>query len=396
LNGFDAGTKSDRPHRSDGWGEPEPHRPIGPEGTEPGGGRRRGPSAWRKAGGATGAALLFLLTKGKTALLFLLKFGKPLITMAVTIGAYAMIYPWTFAVGLVALIFAHEMGHVLAAKRKGIPVSAPLFIPFLGAFIAMKRHPKDAAAEAFVAIGGPLLGSAAALVCCGIGWGTGHPVWMVLAYVGFFLNLFNLLPIPPLDGGRIVGAVSRWLWAAGAVLGPLVVWTTQNLLVLLIWLWFLWEMYKRFFRRGRAEEGAEPYAVEGSYRVAVPETLPDWYWAGETHQRELPYTFYCRMDGTHVIECFWEALSFRGGLEAGTPCLIRKVYVRKLSGPDADGMMNVILRAEGVRYESGRYYAVGARTRLVYGLLYGGLLAGLLAMLWLIEASGLPRPLAVV
>ncbi|MBE0341963.1 site-2 protease family protein, partial [Paenibacillus sp. 28ISP30-2] len=111
-----------------------------------------------------GSAAALLLLKGKS-LLALLKFGKfggVLISMAITIGTYAIIYPWGFAVGFVLLLFVHELGHVWAAKRKGLPVSAPLFIPFLGALITMKRHPLDAQTEAYVAMGGPFLGTVGA------------------------------------------------------------------------------------------------------------------------------------------------------------------------------------------------------------------------------------------
>lgn len=113
--------------------------------------------------GWLGSAGVLLLLKGKT-ILSLLKLGKiagPLISMMVSIWAYALISPWQFAVGFVALLFVHEIGHVIAAKRIGLPVSAPLFVPFMGALITMKKQPLDAREEAYVAFGGPILGALA-------------------------------------------------------------------------------------------------------------------------------------------------------------------------------------------------------------------------------------------
>ena len=120
-----------------------------------------------------------------------------------------------FAVGFVLLIFVHECGHLIAAKRIGLKVGAPVFIPFMGALIALKEAPRNAWIEAQVGIGGPILGTVGAAVCEGIYLLTGNPLFRALAYTGFFLNLFNLAPIGFLDGGRIVTALSPWLWLVG-------------------------------------------------------------------------------------------------------------------------------------------------------------------------------------
>lgn len=129
-----------------------------------------------------GSAAALLLLKGKSllALLKFSKFGGALISMAITIGTYAIIYPWGFAVGFVLLLFVHELGHVLAAKRKGLPVSAPLFIPFLGALITMKRQPLDAQTEAYVAMGGPLLGTVGAMAVYAGAYATDSPLLYAL------------------------------------------------------------------------------------------------------------------------------------------------------------------------------------------------------------------------
>src|SRR5262245_42010416 len=179
--------------------------------------------AWKKRLaflGPLGVAAIFVLGKLKF-LLPLLKFTKlgTLLTMLAAIWAYALFFGLPFAIGFVLLIFVHELGHGLVMQRLGIRAGAPVFIPFVGAVIAMKSLPRDAYVEALVAIGGPVLGSAGALACLVVAWLTGSPFWYALAYTGFMLNMFNLIPISPLDGGRIVGVVSRWLWLAGYAVG---------------------------------------------------------------------------------------------------------------------------------------------------------------------------------
>jgi hypothetical protein len=297
-----------------------------------------------------------------------------------------LLFPWTFALGFVVLLFIHEMGHVWVAKRKGLSVSAPIFIPFLGAMILLKRQPKDAVTEAAVALGGPALGSVAALLCLGIGFWTGSEVWYALAYVGAFVNLLNLLPLHPLDGGRIAVAVSRWLWVVGVVAVPLAIWYTGSFLFAILWIWFLWEMFRRFFGDRRT---GRPHYAEGVYRVPIDPALPSWFLSGEAHRRELPFTAYCRMDGIHVVEFWWEPLSFRGQLEFVRPCTIRSVRIVQVGRPDADGAATVRIRADGHTHEPENYYEVPTATRWRFGLAYGGLAAGLGWLMWWIQQSGL-------
>ncbi len=204
------------------------------------------PATWKKRLGVLGpigVVLIFVLGKLKF-LVPLLKFTKisTLLTMFVAIWAYAMFFGLPFAVGFVLLIFVHELGHGLVMQRLGIRAGAPVFIPFVGAVIAMKSLPRDAYAEALVGIGGPVLGSAGALVCLIVAWLSGSPLWYALAYTGFLINLFNLIPVSPLDGGRIVGVVSRWLWLAGYAVGIgafLVTWSPILALILLLGLFTL-------------------------------------------------------------------------------------------------------------------------------------------------------------
>src|ERR671936_2396292 len=135
--------------------------------------------------------------------------------MLVSVAAYSLIWGWRFALGFVLLLLIHEMGHVLQLRREGIKASAPMFIPFLGALVAMRELPKDAAAEARVGLAGPVLGTVGALGALGLYAATGNNLFRALAFMGFFLNLFNLAPVVPLDGGRAMAALSPWMWFAG-------------------------------------------------------------------------------------------------------------------------------------------------------------------------------------
>ena len=170
--------------------------------------------------GFLGASALFLFGKAKW-LFALLKFAKvgPLLSMLGTVWVYSMFFGWPFAAGFVLLIFIHEMGHAIALKQQGIPSGAPVFIPFVGAFIAMRGRPRDAFVEAIVGIGGPLLGTIGAAICLVAAHLTGIELLYALASVGFLLNLFNMIPISPLDGGRIAGAISRGFWVVGYAVG---------------------------------------------------------------------------------------------------------------------------------------------------------------------------------
>lgn len=184
------------------------------------------------------AILIFILMKFKF-LFILLKLGKfasTLISMLLMIVIYAEIYGWAFGLGFVLLLFIHEVGHYLSAKIVKLDVTLPIFIPFVGAAIRMKEEPKDAVTEAKVAIGGPLLGSFGALICLVLYFLIQENFLAALAYSGFILNLFNLIPLHPLDGGRVVSAVSPKLWLIGIPIGviALVKFFNPILLILLV------------------------------------------------------------------------------------------------------------------------------------------------------------------
>jgi Zn-dependent protease len=184
----------------------------------------------------------------------LVKFGgvlfkaKFFFSIFVSAAFYVWYGGWWFGIGLIVLLFVHEMGHVLEAKRQGLPVSAPLFIPFFGAMITMRQMPQDAWNEAKVAVAGPLVGSAGAAALWIAGEAAGSNHLQALAFLGFLINLFNLLPVVPLDGGRIVAALHPALWVVGflGLVGITVVFPNPLLIIILVIsgmeLWNRWQM----------------------------------------------------------------------------------------------------------------------------------------------------------
>ncbi len=239
--------------------EPLPGAPVENEPIHPGSGRDQG--LLKRLGGiAAGAGLLLakLGTKAKLVLVALpkLKLFTTSASMLVSVVAYQLIFGWPFAVGFVLLLLLHEMGHVIQLRREGVEASAPMFIPFLGAVISAKSLGKDAAAEARVGLAGPILGSVATLVPLGLWLATGEDLWRALAYIGFFLNLFNLLPVLPLDGGRAMAALSPWVWSVG--FAGLIVLTLffPNPILLLVLLFGGLESWRRWKARKTPEARA--------------------------------------------------------------------------------------------------------------------------------------------
>ena len=191
------------------------------------------------------------------AVLFKAKF---LFSIFVSFGVYLWIGGIWFAVGLIVLLFVHEMGHVIEAKRQGLPVSAPMFIPLLGAMITLKEFPRDAWHEARLALAGPIVGSLGAAAIYLLGVAEDSNRLKAIAFLGFFINLFNLLPIVPLDGGRAAAALHPALWLVGLVaLAGLVV-LRPNPILILILVFAAMELYRRWQMRG------DP-AAQAYYRV---------------------------------------------------------------------------------------------------------------------------------
>jgi Zn-dependent protease len=214
------------------------------------------------------AALGVLLVKFKGLALLLLKvkFLGTALTMLLSIGVYALLFPVWFAVGIVVLIWVHEMGHVLQLRREGIPASAPMFIPLLGAFVAMKQMPKDALAEARVGLAGPVLGTLGGLATLGLYAATREPLFLGLAYFNSIINLFNLAPLLPLDGGRAVGAMSLAFQVAGLVVMVALLFVAPIMAIIaLIGLPELWNRWKT----RNTPEGRAYYDIPLRDRVAV-------------------------------------------------------------------------------------------------------------------------------
>ncbi|MCW2957565.1 MAG: peptidase [Solirubrobacterales bacterium] len=227
---------------------------------------------YRRLGGLLLAAGLLILKFGKVALLALPKL-KVLTTsgsMLVSVAAYSLIWGWKFALGFVVLLFVHEMGHVIQLRREGVEASAPLFIPFLGAVVWAKSLGGNALAEARVGLAGPILGSIGAALCIPIADASGNEMFRALAFTGFFLNLFNLLPVVPLDGGRAMAAMSPWLWFVGFFGIVLAVFLFPNPIIILIAIFAGLETYRRYKSlRSGGDEVKAYYRVSPRNRLLV-------------------------------------------------------------------------------------------------------------------------------
>lgn len=193
------------------------------------------------------AAKIWAIIKG---IFIFLKFGKFLTTglsMVLMIVVYTFIYGWKYAIGIVALLFIHEMGHLTASRRLGIDTSLPMFLPFIGAIIQMKEAPKDAKTESIIGIAGPIFGALGAFVCLYLGEIFNSALFIALAYFGFLLTVFNLIPAHPLDGGRIVTAISLKLWMIGIpvmVFFSLYFFNPISILISILAIKKAWEVWK--------------------------------------------------------------------------------------------------------------------------------------------------------
>jgi Zn-dependent protease len=221
-------------------------------------------SFFRRRIAPLGAGLVALLAKLKSIILLAPKL-KVLVTagtMLVSIAAYGSLWGVPFAIGFVVLLLVHEMGHVIALRREGIKASAPMFIPFLGAVISARSLGDNALAEARVGLAGPLLGSLGSALCIVLWHATGSDYWRALGYTGFFLNLFNLLPVVPLDGGRAMAAMTPWMWFAGFAAMVVLAFVFPNPIIWIIVLLAAVETYKRWKLRRTGSPEQEAY-----YRV---------------------------------------------------------------------------------------------------------------------------------
>ena len=216
------------------------------------------------------AALGLLLWKFKAAVFVVFKFKVFTVagSMLVSIAAWALLYPWQVATGFVLLILVHELGHVLEARRQGLPTSAPMFIPFLGAFIAMKEMPANVWREAQIALAGPIVGSLGAAAVWVAAEALDSNLLMVIAFIGFFVNLFNLLPMVPLDGGRAVGALHPVFWLVGLAGLAALLFVSPNPILMVILVIGGLELWGRWRGRGTAE-AQDYYRIAPWQRVTV-------------------------------------------------------------------------------------------------------------------------------
>ncbi|MBV8527946.1 MAG: site-2 protease family protein [Candidatus Dormibacteraeota bacterium] len=239
--------------------QPQLHSPTAPR-------QRRG------AGGAAGgivAALAAFFKYGLVALKFA-KIGPTAISMVIAFGIYTLFFgPW-FAVGVVLLILVHEMGHVLFSWIEGVPMSLPVFLGPFGAVTQLRGPLRDAKQEAIIALGGPLVGTVAAILvylyATTLQPGHTQAFFFALAYFGCFINLFNLVPMSPLDGGRIANAISRWMNVVGLAIMLGFFLLFGNIFALILFIIGLFTTISRFRNAAR---GLEPRSVPPATRVVI-------------------------------------------------------------------------------------------------------------------------------
>jgi len=231
------------------------------------------PSTKRSLGNAagmvgTGALVLFGKTKYVLAALKLTKLA-PLGSMILTVGTYSMFFGLPYATGMVGLILVHEIGHAAVMHARGVPFSPMVFVPFMGAVIATKELPRDAWEDALIAFGGPVLGSLGAGAVGLAGHATGSQLLIALADFGLMINLFNLLPLGSMDGGRIAGALSPYMSVAGVGMGAGLAYTgaVHNPIFYLILLSGGYQTFQRFYNPGAMPPNY--YAITPMQRATI-------------------------------------------------------------------------------------------------------------------------------
>jgi Zn-dependent protease len=204
----------------------------------------------------------------------MLKMGSTVamaVSMVISILVYAVAFGLKFAIGFVILLLLHEWGHLAASTVVGLPASRPIFVPFIGAVIRIEELPLNAKMEANVAIGGPAMGTLSALVCLAFYLWTDSLLMLVLSYTACLLNLFNLIPCDPLDGGRIAVAISHRLWWLGSIIiGALFLYTYNFFL----FIFFLFSLY-RLWKNVDIKENFDYYHLTIGQRLAV-----GWWYFG--------------------------------------------------------------------------------------------------------------------
>jgi Zn-dependent protease len=203
-------------------------------------------------------------------LLVLFKLGKAggtLVTMLVMLAVYAGLFGWRYAAGFIFLLLIHEMGHFLAARQRGLKVGSPTFIPFVGAWIDLKEKPMDVETEAYVASAGPFLGTVGATLVYFWGRESGSGLLLAIAYSGFFLNFFNLIPLSPLDGGRMTAILSPRIWFLGVPLMLAMMFYSPSPLLILIVILALPALKQAWHFDPKSPENLAYYSAQASVKA---------------------------------------------------------------------------------------------------------------------------------
>ena len=187
-------------------------------------------------------------------------------SIVATVAVYAMTkYPLGLVIGFVLITLVHEIGHAVVIRAKGLRAGYMVFIPFLGGAVTMKDQARTAYDDAQIGLAGPIAGTFASLVALQIFKWTDHPLYLLIALAGFILNLFNLLPIGPLDGGRVSAAVTKWMWVIGGGILTYKAISQPNALLILVLVLSLFQVYASILR----EKEDKYYEVTGAQRAAI-------------------------------------------------------------------------------------------------------------------------------
>lgn len=187
-------------------------------------------------------------------------------SMAITIAAYVWkVQKIGVIVGFVLITLVHEVGHALVIRAKGLRAGFMVFIPFVGGAVTLKDQPRSAYDDAQIGLAGPIAGTFASLIALQAFKWTGRPVYLTVALLGFILNLINLIPIGVLDGGRISGAITKWMWVVGGGILTYKVITQPNALLIIILILAVFQVYASILR----EKEDTFYEVTGPQRAAI-------------------------------------------------------------------------------------------------------------------------------
>lgn len=306
------------------------------------------------------------------------RFGHTFLSMVISVIVYKFVFSWVLAIGLVLMMFIHEMGHVWAARERNVAITAPAFIPLIGAVMTFRKLPENAQTEAFIAYGGPLLGSIGATVIYMIGLLTNVQEFILIAMVGFVLNLFNLIPLAPLDGGRIVTAISRWFWALGFLLALYFMYWTQTYLLTVVLMFFMWE-----FRYMTKKDNQKRW--EWRARIKVPkDRLAKNLSVEQLKSCELNWRQYSTLQEKAVVT----------EIEHPSIGVIKKMYEgqffgriqeirwRKVKEKKKHYIFSFQVFFDRDAFRNKTYYQVPRQTRLAFGGAYMGLVLFLVSMIY--------------